>query len=150
MKPDAFFDFAEWTLQNNATPAGFRSVTSRAYYGAIHQAVAFLASLEVQLPSDVSIHSRVPDILDHADDRDMVEVATMLRALRSQRNEADYDLDKHFVETAGFASARLFDARKIIGRLRTLMLGKDKPGSKIEAARPSIVARAALLAEGPR
>ena len=74
----------------------------------------------------------------------------MLTALRSQRNEADYDLDKTHVETAGFAASRLNDAGTIIGRLNTLQLGKGKSGSKFETARASIKPFAEFLFRGPQ
>jgi hypothetical protein len=123
MKPDAFVEFADWTLRHNTTPAGYRSVISRAYYGAIHKAAEFLSAMGVQLPPDAGIHARVADILDASNDADIIEVASILRVLRTQRNVADYGLGKQHVESPAVAGARLLDARIVIGRLNTYLLG---------------------------
>lgn len=148
MAPDDFYWFADWLLTNCTTPAGYRTVISRAYYAAFLKGRAFLLEAGIVFPRTVSKadqHKLVPDLLDWSGDADMEGAAAMLRNLREQRNTADYDMDDSAVETQGEARLRFGDAGTIIGRLNTCRTTRNITGGRFEQVAATVQARAQTL-----
>ncbi len=153
-----FFDFAQW-VQSCATAApppnanciraSCRSVTSRAYYGALHRAISLLDSIGIVIPANKHKHTVVPDIFQNSGDNQIIEIGDWLETLREQRNEADYQLNLAFHETTNFAGLRLRDAAKIIARIQTLAAGVGFRNSVIERAKIAMFARSQFLFFGP-
>lgn len=74
--------------------ARFRSAVSRAYYGAFHLAVAFLAELGKSVKENHEGHAEAYRALFNTQQTDAVDAARLLNDLRTMRNEADYKLHK--------------------------------------------------------
>lgn len=90
MKPTEFVDFATWlALQRTSTPALLRSVISRAYYGAFHQAAEFIEGLTNQKRAKHDAHIW---LIDSAFSQ-AHEAGRRLEKLNSARIKADYRLD---------------------------------------------------------
>lgn len=158
MKATVFYDFADWLLvacgspiPSGILPGAYRSITSRAYYSAFNRTIELLNEMAVPIPASEK-HQRIPLILIGSSDADLQELGRWLDAFRLQRSVADYELGaRHsaIVENVGFATARITDARKILSRINSLMVGKGVPGSKFELTKASVAASAAFLMKGP-
>lgn len=149
MKPDAFFELAEWLADEKKTPASLRSAISRAYYGAFHTAIRFLDAMGIALLRTDSKHERVPDLLYHSGDVDLLLAGRTLVDLRSDRNLADYQLDDPDPEQESTARGHLQKARRVIGILNTCLAGKGNAGSRFEQAKAAVKLRADFLRRGP-
>ena len=141
----AFYELAIWLLKEKKCPEGYRSLVSRAYYGALHVALEFLGEMDIYIPKDANKHERVPDLLDSTGDSDLRKAGSMLNDLREQRNNADYKLDKPQFETEAFATQRLKESDSIITALKTCKLSKGNAGGRFEMARKEAKKRADLL-----
>lgn len=148
MKGSAFYDLAEWLLKNKKCPEGYRSLVSRAYYGALHVALEFLAEMDIHVPRDQNKHEKVPDLLEHTRDTDLRKAGNKLSDLREERNNADYKIDKPEFETETFATQRLKDAGSVIAELNSCRLSKGNSGGRFEKAKIEAKKRADLLFRG--
>lgn len=157
MKAQNIYDLADWLLKSCAAPvplaagnlsAAYRSVTSRAYYSALHKAIEFFDTMEIPVPKGGAKHRDIPLILKASGVPDIVELGQMLGTFSLQRNTADYQLQQRYVEDAGFAESRLRDAAKIIGRLAMCMREKGTAGTRFEQAKDPMKAEATRLAQG--
>jgi uncharacterized protein (UPF0332 family) len=104
MDGNDFIDLAsKMALAANTNAAGYRTVVSRAYYGAFHLARRML--------SDMGFHCRVRDnehlfVQRHfanCREPEAQEAGRLLGHLHENRKEADYDLHKAQAETQRFA-----------------------------------------------
>ena len=91
-------------------PAEYRTALSRAYYGAFHIAIVFLAELGITLPRD---HGEVCRCLYESGDPDCTEAGRKLSDLQSVRVRADYRLDDSTVERSLAARLGLENAHEI-------------------------------------
>jgi len=103
-------DFIEIAGKLVANPIGNeaarnRTAISRAYYGAFHRAVEFLARFHVTIPSNPNSHHEVYRKLYQTNIPRAREAAHLLNDLRGERNRADYDLQKTAPEK--FATAKV-------------------------------------------
>ena len=71
-----------------------RTAISRAYYGAFHRVIEFLASFNVTVPSNHQSHHIAYQKLFQTRIPSAQEAADLLNDLRGERNTADYDLDR--------------------------------------------------------
>jgi hypothetical protein len=92
MAPVEFYALAEQLLSSEKCPAGFRTVTSRAYYAAFLEAVEFLAKMGVPVERTAAGHKEVRHILTNSGDKDLADAGKILDDLRDHRNGADYRL----------------------------------------------------------
>jgi uncharacterized protein (UPF0332 family) len=73
--------------------ARYRSAISRAYYGAFHLTVAFLAEFNVRIPGNATGHQRAYECLFGTNVDLAKEAARSLNDLRGERISADYKLN---------------------------------------------------------
>src|SRR5438105_1536047 len=98
MRPDQFLNLAADLLRAYPIPAGFRSAVSRAYYAVHHHIKAFVESAGVPIEHGPNAHADVWNHLANTGDSELESVSRSLSRLRSDRNEADYDLSKPRLE----------------------------------------------------
>jgi uncharacterized protein (UPF0332 family) len=112
-----FITFAsQLAVQTNPTPPQCRSAVSRAYYGAFHSAMNFLAGLGHSCPIH-NAHVWVVEMFGNCNVDEAVEISGLLDGLRLSRREADYDLAKVAAETKSNAMLRVERAKDIESRL---------------------------------
>jgi hypothetical protein len=92
-------------LQNDRTPAGYRSAISRAYYAAFHSAREFIQGmLAVPLTEGPAAHGQVRNHLVSTGAEEIDQVSLDLANLHSERIAADYRLMKRHVEKEQLAA----------------------------------------------
>ena len=88
---------------NNATEADWRSAVSRAYYGAFHAARRLMHDLGFAVPRADRAHAYLWLRLSNCGVAAVSRAGADLNTLRSDRNRADYDIDR----TVAHADAQL-------------------------------------------
>ncbi len=83
----------------NPTPIAMRTVTNRAYYGAMHLTREFLASIRVSFDDRHNLHF----FLCNSGYREAEQAGKILEGLLDRRMRADYKLDRADVEPTPFA-----------------------------------------------
>jgi hypothetical protein len=150
MDPLAFYQLADWLIATRRGPDGFRTSASRAYYGAFHTALRFLAEMGLHIPNTDNKHEKLPMILDGAEDQAMEEAAQRLRTLRENRNRADYQLDKAEFEKEEFAQVQLMDAGKVIGAIGSCRVTRDSAESRYDKVKEALTREFRRLCLGIR
>jgi len=120
MDPLQFLLLAERLLNSEAHPAGYRSAVSRAYYAAHHCLGVVIESTGVTLKRGPEAHADVWNHLAGSADIELMQVGANLARLRSDRNQADYDLSKRHMELAANAEALVALARSLIVAVRSV------------------------------
>ncbi|HVC97431.1 MAG TPA: hypothetical protein VND64_27360 [Pirellulales bacterium] len=118
MNGDQFFDLAA-RLSTSANEVDLRTSVSRSYYGAFHAAREFVEACGVRFArSDGGVHTHVKRCLDQSQSDDLVFAADQLNSLRSDRNDADYDLKSTKFQRPMNAAVRLTVARAIAAAMQ--------------------------------
>jgi len=95
MRWELYLAFAEEVLGSQwpakLQEAAARSAVSRAYYAVFHCARPRLEREGVVLPTDGSAHGEVMRAYEQRGDRERRQIANILRELRNDRRDADYD-----------------------------------------------------------
>ena len=113
MQGDDFIIFAgKLSVQGSIGPAGYRSATSRAYYGAYHLLLEYLGSLGHYCNTDNS-HRWVKQCLGNCSITEGIELGQRIGNLHTNRKDADYDLDEASAETQANAQACVLRADAI-------------------------------------
>jgi uncharacterized protein (UPF0332 family) len=112
MKPDDFLALAI-RLSSSSAEAERRSAVSRAYYGTFHWARELIDSCGVTLPASDHIHSTLVRCLQHSGDPRLETAGRKLDSLRSERNQADYNLADRRFTNATFVQIQITSARQI-------------------------------------
>jgi uncharacterized protein (UPF0332 family) len=115
-------------LSSGNSPAELRTVTSRAYYAAFHQANELLRSIGIHLPSGPESHKKLRWILDQADDLEVRAASAKLTSLRNARNDADYELADSKAESRKNVALSLHAANEIIACIASCLTGGPKAG----------------------
>ena len=79
-------------------PADCRAAISRAYYAAFNVAAELLRSMGLPVGRGAAAHGEVRHCLSNAGDADALSAANALADLHTQRNRADYQMDRPDVE----------------------------------------------------
>jgi uncharacterized protein (UPF0332 family) len=82
------------TWIRNATEAEWRSAVSRAYYGAFHAARRLMHDLGFVVPRAERAHAYLWLRLSNCGEAAVVRAGAELNSLRSDRNRADYDVER--------------------------------------------------------
>lgn len=90
MIPAEFISFAAKVVASG--PAGARSATSRAYYGAFHTAQQILAELGVHAPRSGPGHAILANYLVNTSHETCREAGRLLSQLHFSRSKADYEV----------------------------------------------------------
>ena len=114
MEPRHFQYFAERLSERGALPVEFRSAISRAYYAAFHFGLDSLKRMGFPIVQNQDAHQAVYRHLNNSRDGELVKAASMMNDLRTRRNHADYELDRHDVEEQKNAKMLVRQAAKLI------------------------------------
>ena len=108
------------SLAKSSAEADLRSVVSRAYYLAFHEARALLHACGIWLPKTEQVHVKMGYCLRDCGDPIAAEVGHQLETLRAKRRVADYDLDDNRFVAPGDARSEVLKGRDIVGALAGL------------------------------
>jgi uncharacterized protein (UPF0332 family) len=93
MTPTEFVTFAaRLAAMAIGNEAGIRTVVGRAYYGAFHLALAYLAELGVEVPANANAHGLVGRYFSGSAHPEAGRVARLLSDMHTMRIRADYRL----------------------------------------------------------
>jgi uncharacterized protein (UPF0332 family) len=126
-------------LVTGTTEAHYRSAVSRAYYGAFHAARRLLADIGVFLPKGELVHTKVTYCLQDCGEPTAAECGVSLESLRTERNRADYDVDRTPYDRE-VAAAHVKKARQIV-----LALQVCRSGANATEVRAKVRSQARLL-----
>lgn len=108
MSPREFLDVAdEWAI--GSREAEWRSAVSRAYYAAFHSAIALLTQIGFVVPKGEQAHAYLWLRLSNSGHSDVAKAGSDLRALRSARNYADYDIAAPFTPNDAVRAVTIAD-----------------------------------------
>ena len=111
-------------LISGPTEAHYRSAVSRAYYGAFHIARRLLEDVGVHLPRGEQVHAKAIYCLQDCGEQSAAEAAAYLEILRTERNRADYDLDRTVYQQR-VAEAQVRKAQYIVAALQQCRSGPN-------------------------
>ena len=94
--------------------AACRTAISRAYYSIFLLCRIKINEIGINLPRDYKAHESVKQYFNNCDDFQLCKVAKQLSDIRTDRNNADYDLTKKYVEKPENAKARLKTVDRMI------------------------------------
>jgi hypothetical protein len=147
MKAEEFIAFARklLTLPAARCPAGFRSVTSRLYYGADHEALDFieveLGFAHRKIDDNINKHQFVLEYLTGSNEEHAQDLATQLSQLHEHRKNADYDISKERFDKENCAIASVVRVDRIVRALDACrdasVQAKIKAGMSVFRARRS-------------
>ena len=95
----------------------WRTAVSRAYYAAFHRTRDFMATLGFRTRKNDQAHTGLYRRLSSSKSDVLIEAGRLLLALRSLRNQADYDLDYDFQKAEAVEAAK--DAETIFDQLNS-------------------------------
>jgi hypothetical protein len=117
MDATAFIDLAI-RLAGRADEAALRTSVSRSYYGAFHLARHLLVEeCGVVLPHSAEAHKKIVFCLRQSGDASALAASNMLDSMRTERNDADYDLTNARFQVSGSAGPQIQAARKTVDAL---------------------------------
>ena len=108
MNPRDFLEVAN-DLASGIREADWRSAASRAYYAAFHVARLLLRQCGFAVPRADQAHGYVWLRLSNSGHPAVVKAGTDLKDLRSDRNRADYDLARTFLQSAAIGDIQIAD-----------------------------------------
>lgn len=79
--------------------AAWRTAVSRGYYAAFHVASEFLGGLRFSVPQSDRAHAYLWLRLQNCGEPLVIKAGSDLNDLRSERNKADYDLRRSYVQS---------------------------------------------------
>lgn len=128
MDGNAFISLA-LQLASSDKEERLRSSVSRAYYGAYHIAREVVRSCDVVVPRR-DVHDKLQWCLwqcgEKTVNRELIEAASALGSLRTERNKADYDLDDPRFATRVNVMRAVKKAQQIVDVLAALNAGPAK------------------------
>lgn len=135
-----FLQFAAHLTVNAAlgnASSRYRTAVGRAYYAAFHLTVEFLSEFGVRILQNHTGHQEASRQLHRTRHASAQMAARLLEDLRSDRNEADYRLDRTRTEKEGIARAAVENASELV---RFLVECRQEPArSEIEEALTSAI-----------
>jgi len=144
MEPEEFLILAEELSKKNKE-AAYRSAISRAYYAAFHKAKNILISMQIPMRRDKEIHHQIYDYLLYCGNDDVSDAASQLDALRTGRNDADYELDNTDIIDPLKVIKLLMDAENIIN-----VVNMNKSDASVKAMKAAIQDYIAKVDSGPQ
>jgi uncharacterized protein (UPF0332 family) len=114
MEPRQFLYLAERLAEHGAYPAEYRSAISRAYYAAFHFGLILLREMGFSIVQNASAHEEVYQHLNNSGDDELAKAASKMSDLRTRRNHADYELNRHDVEEKKNATMLVHQAARLI------------------------------------
>lgn len=106
-----------------ATPAECRAAISRAYYAAFNVGAETLRGLGLLLARGAAAHGELRQCLANSGDAQVAAAASTLGSLHTERNRADYQLDRTDVERPSKAQLVVRQAGDVIRALDQIFSG---------------------------
>jgi hypothetical protein len=125
MNPGEFITLAGGLVSRG--PAGARSATSRAYYGAYHLAASLLDDFQCSCPRVGRNHDLLPKLLASASHGDAKRAAGLLDDLHGERVRADYHMQRTDSEDQNVAKMSVETAAKIQSLLNSFRADCSTP-----------------------
>lgn len=122
MDPRDFHTLAQ-RLAGSPTAAERRTAIGRSYYAVFNVAAEHLRASGFPIGKGAAAHGEIQKCLSNSGDAGVAAVASDLSDLHSQRNRADYQLDKPDVEKPGTAQAAVALAADLIRALDGAFVG---------------------------
>jgi len=94
MDPLQFLDLARELARPQLPEASYRSAISRAYYAAHNFLADRVEKLGYKLPKAAAKHEKLCVLLKYCNEKPAMDAGSALDDLRSERNAADYDMDR--------------------------------------------------------
>ncbi|MDI6725898.1 MAG: hypothetical protein QMD32_02955 [Smithellaceae bacterium] len=116
MDPRDFLDLAK-ILSGGSKAAEYRTAVSRAYYATFHVGADFFKAIGCRISGGPSGHGEVIRNLANCGDLELAKVGTQLTDLRTQRNNADYDLDNTKYDNQKVSQAITIQSERMINAL---------------------------------
>lgn len=127
MNPKEFQYLASGLVEKNgAFPSEYRTAISRSYYAVYNLGINLLKEMDFTIPKRLNAHVFMPRYFNNSGDSDLIEVATKIDDLRTKRNHADYDLDRHDVEKKHNAKAIVHLAARLIKTMEKQCTGENR------------------------
>ena len=118
-------------MAGGATPAERRTAVSRAYYAAFNVSAALLRGVGFGVSRGAAAHGEVQRCLANAGHPDLAAVASQLGDLHTERNRADYHLDRTDIERPSKATAVTRLAAEMIRTMDALFTGPQRAQLRI-------------------
>jgi uncharacterized protein (UPF0332 family) len=125
MDPKQFQYLASGLAEHGTSESEFRTAISRAYYAVFNLGVILLNELGFTIPKNQYAHEEVRRHFNNSGDNDLIELAIKIDDLRTKRNHADYDLDRHDVEEKQNAKKYVYLADRLIKILEERCTGNN-------------------------
>jgi uncharacterized protein (UPF0332 family) len=100
--------------------ASRRSALSRAYYCAYHVARRLIAKCGIRFVGTASTHEHLPWCLQNAGDANAMDAGRKLQSLRSERNNADYNLESLDFQSGHWTTTHIQLAQRIVMALEQI------------------------------
>jgi uncharacterized protein (UPF0332 family) len=98
------------SLAKGTTEAEWRSAASRAYYAAFHVARKILSQCGFTVPRGDRAHAYLWLRISNSKNATVDKAGRDLKAARSDRNWADYDLDRPFIQRTALDQLKLIES----------------------------------------
>jgi len=126
MNPKEFQHLALRLAEHGAFPSEFRTAISRAYYAVYHIGINLLKELGFTIANNDQAHKQVYYHFNNSGDSELIEVATKIDDLRTQRNHADYHLERDDVEKKHNAKTHAHSADRLIKTMEKQCNGENR------------------------
>lgn len=113
MDPRDFYQIAVHLAQRGS-PADLRTAIGRSYYACYNMAADLLRGWGVPVTRNAAGHGEVMRYFANSGDPDLEQAEYKLRAMRSKRNTADYDLSAAKIEDPRIARDSVDTAKRLI------------------------------------
>lgn len=102
-------------------PAGYRSITSRLYYGIYHETLEFIENdlgfVHRKRDDNENKHLFILEYLIGSDEERALDLASQIRQMHQRRKDADYELAKRHVDEDGHAIESVSRADRILSAI---------------------------------
>ena len=127
MNPKEFQYLASGLVEKNgAFPSEYRTAISRSYYAVYNLGINLLKEMGFPIPKNSEAHKQVYYHFNNSGDSKLIEVATKIDDLRTQRNHADYHLDRNDVEKKHNAKIHVHSADRLIKTMEKQCTGENR------------------------
>ena len=126
MNPKEFQHLASRLAEHGVSASEFRTAISRAYYAAFNLGFNLLKELGFNIANNREAHKQVYYHFNNSGDSDLIEVATKIDDLRTNRNHADYHLDRDDVEKKQNVKAIVYSAARLIKTMEKQCTGENR------------------------
>jgi hypothetical protein len=127
MNPREYQALAErWVSGLSPSGAECRAAISRAYYAAFNVGAEFLRAMGFRIARGGAAHGEVRLCLSNGGDPDVAGAASVLGDLHSDRNRADYHLDRTDVDNSTHAGNAVRKASEAIRALDGAAIGSRR------------------------